>query len=46
MSTYDNGDGRGFFISADTISQLTGMNERTVRTSIKKLQDAGWIKQT
>ncbi|GAB3261384.1 hypothetical protein GCM10027425_24770 [Alteromonas gracilis] len=46
MSTLDNGDGRGFFVSAKTIESWCGLNERTARTQINKLIDAGWIVRT
>jgi biotin operon repressor len=46
MSTIDNGDGKGFFISYAKISELTGLNERTVRDHVDRLRDLGWIVQT
>jgi hypothetical protein len=46
MSTLDNGDGRGFFVSAARISTLTGLSERTVQERIRALREAGWIEQT
>jgi hypothetical protein len=46
MSTFDNGDGKGFFLSAPTMANMTGMDERTIRTHVKRLQEAGWIRTT
>jgi hypothetical protein len=46
MSTFDNGDGKGFFLSGARISQLRGLNEKTARIHVAKLRDAGWINQT
>ncbi len=46
MSTLDNGDGRGFFVSAKSIESWSGMHERTARTQIKKLMEVGWIVRT
>lgn len=46
MSSLDNGDGQGFFVSAASIARWTGLNEKTVRTQIKTLVDAGWVERT
>lgn len=44
LATYDNGDGRGFFMSANQAEALTGLNEKTIRVHIGKLVDTGWLK--
>jgi hypothetical protein len=46
MATFDNGDGRGFFVSADQMADLTGLHERTIRQQVKTLQQEGWITVT
>lgn len=46
MATKDNGDGKGFFISANQIAEMTGLSERSIRTHITALRDAGWIEVT
>lgn len=46
MSTLDNGDGRGFFVSAKTIESWSGLNERTARRHIDSLMESGWIVRT
>jgi hypothetical protein len=46
MATYDNGDGRGFFMSANQAEALTGLNEKTIRVHIGKLVETGWLKVT
>lgn len=46
LSTFDNGDGKGFFMSANKASQLTGLSERTCRRAITDLRHAGWLVAT
>jgi len=44
MATFDNGDGKGFFISQADLAWFAGLDVRTVRSHLKRLTDAGWIR--
>lgn len=45
MSTFDNGDGNGFFITEKRITEMTGLSERSVRDHIGKLRSTGWVER-
>lgn len=45
MSNRDNGDGKGFWVSAETIAQVTGLSLRTVERAIAELLRTGWLTQ-
>lgn len=43
LANYAGSDGRGAFPSAGTLSEDTGLSERTVRLKLDELEKAGWI---
>lgn len=43
LANYAGSDGRGAFPSAATLSEDTGLSERTVRLKLAELDQAGWI---
>lgn len=43
LANYAGSDGRGAFPSAATLSEDTGLSERTVRLKLDELATAGWI---
>lgn len=43
LANYAGSDGRGAFPSAATLSEDTGLSERTVRLKLDELVTAGWI---
>lgn len=43
LANYAGSDGRGAFPSAATLSEDTGLSERTVRLKLDELAAAGWI---
>ncbi|WP_437179544.1 helix-turn-helix domain-containing protein [Pseudomonas muyukensis] len=43
LANYAGSDGRGAFPSAGTLSDDTGLSERTVRLKLDELAQAGWI---
>lgn len=43
LANYAGSDGRGAFPSAGTLSEDTGLSERTVRLKLVELEKAGWI---
>ena len=43
LANYAGSDGRGAFPSAATLSEDTGLSERTIRLKLDELQAAGWI---
>ncbi|SNB63612.1 Helix-turn-helix domain-containing protein [Pseudomonas sp. URIL14HWK12:I8] len=43
LANYAGSDGRGAFPSAGTLSQDTGLSERTVRLKLDELSVGGWI---
>lgn len=43
LANYAGSDGRGAFPSAGTLSEDTGLSERTVRLKLDELAAAGWI---
>ncbi|MBF4162595.1 helix-turn-helix domain-containing protein [Nocardioides acrostichi] len=43
MSTYDNGDGKDFFVSQEQLANRTKLSERTVFTHLKALVHDGWV---
>ncbi|MFK0090667.1 helix-turn-helix domain-containing protein [Pseudomonas sp. NPDC090755] len=43
LANYAGSDGRGAFPSAGTLSEDTGLSERTVRVKLDELEKAGWI---
>lgn len=43
LANYAGSDGRGAFPSAATLSEDTGLSERTVRLKLDELTTAGWI---
>lgn len=43
LANYAGSDGRGAFPSAGTLSEDTGLSERTVRLKLDELAKAGWI---
>jgi len=43
LANYAGVDGRGAFPSAATLSEDTGLSERTVRLKLDELEKAGWI---
>lgn len=46
MSNKDNGDGKGFFASAEELAGNTPYTLRPVKAAITELLDAGWIERT
>lgn len=45
LANYAGPDGRGAFPSASTLSDDTGLSERTVRQKLEELRSAGWIEE-
>lgn len=43
LANYAGSDGRGAFPSAATLSEDTGLSERTIRLKLDELEAAGWI---
>lgn len=43
LANYAGVDGRGCFPAASTLSEDTGLSERTVRYKLELLREAGWI---
>lgn len=43
LANYAGSDGRGAFPSAGTLSEDTGLSERTVRLKLDELEKGGWI---
>ena len=46
MANKDNGDGEGFFVSAEELTRSTPYTLRPVKTAIAELMETGWIKRT
>jgi hypothetical protein len=43
LANYAGSDGRGAFPSANTLSEDTGLSERTIRLKLSELEASGWI---